>query len=298
MNEILKININEIDDFNNHPFKIEEGSELDDLVDSIKRNGLLIPIIVRKKEDNRYELLSGHRRKKVYEILGLKVIDAIIKNLNNDEATIYMVDSNMYREKILPSEKAFAYKMKMEAIKHQGKTLCHNGTKLRSDEMLSQKSNDSARQIQRYIRLTYLIKELLDIVDNTVKLKDKHKLTMGLLPAVELSYLLKQEQQVVYSVITYQDVTPSHSQAIRIKKLSVKQMITFDEVEKILLEQKGNQHEQISFNKSKIMSVLPFNLATRDKRYIERYIIEAIILYKNTNQRKLSIALIKEDINL
>lgn len=298
MNEIIKININEIDDFNNHPFKIEEGSELDDLVDSIKRNGLLIPIIVRKKEDNRYELLSGHRRKKVYEILGLKVIDAIIKNLNNDEATIYMVDSNMYREKILPSEKAFAYKMKMEAIKHQGKTSCHNGTKLRSDEMLSQKSNDSARQIQRYIRLTYLIKELLDIVDNTVKLKDKHKLTMGLLPAVELSYLLKQEQQVVYSVITYQDVTPSHSQAIRIKKLSVKQMITFDEVEKILLEQKGNQHEQISFNKSKIMSVLPFNLATRDKRYIERYIIEAIILYKNTNQRKLSIALIKEDINL
>ena len=298
MNEIIKININEIDDFNNHPFKVEEGSELDDLVDSIKRNGLLIPIIVRKKEDNRYELLSGHRRKKVYEILGLKVIDAIIKNLNNDEATIYMVDSNMYREKILPSEKAFAYKMKMEAIKHQGKTSCHNGTKLRSDEILSQKSNDSARQIQRYIRLTYLIKELLDIVDNTVKLKDKHKLTMGLLPAVELSYLLKQEQQVVYSVITYQDVTPSHSQAIRIKKLSVKQMITFDEVEKILLEQKGNQHEQISFNKSKIMSVLPFNLATRDKRYIERYIIEAIILYKNTNQRKLSIALIKEDINL
>ena len=298
MNEIIKININEIDDFNNHPFKIEEGSELDDLVDSIKRNGLLIPIIVRKKEDNRYELLSGHRRKKVYEILGLKVIDAIIKNLNNDEATIYMVDSNMYREKILPSEKAFAYKMKMEAIKHQGKTSCHNGTKLRSDEILSQKSNDSARQIQRYIRLTYLIKELLDIVDNTVKLKDKHKLTIGLLPAVELSYLSKQEQQVVYSVITYQDVTPSHSQAIRIKKLSVKQMITFDEVEKILLEQKGNQHEQISFNKSKIMSVLPFNLATRDKRYIERYIIEAIILYKNTNQRKLSIALIKEDINL
>ena len=298
MNEIIKININEIDDFNNHPFKVEEGSELDDLVDSIKRNGLLIPIIVRKKEDNRYELLSGHRKKKVYEILGLKVIDAIIKNLNNDEATIYMVDSNMYREKILPSEKAFAYKMKMEAIKHQGKTSCHNGTKLRSDEILSQKSNDSARQIQRYIRLTYLIKELLDIVDNTVKLKDKHKLTIGLLPAVELSYLSKQEQQVVYSVITYQDVTPSHSQAIRIKKLSVKQMITFDEVEKILLEQKGNQHEQISFNKSKIMSVLPFNLATRDKRYIERYIIEAIILYKNTNQRKLSISLIKEDINL
>jgi len=245
-----------------------------------------MPIVVRIKEDNRYELLSGHRRKKAFEILGLNEINAIVKNLSDDDATIYMVDSNIYREKLLPSEKAFAYKMKMEAIKHQGKTSCHNGTKLRSDEVLSQKSDDSARQIQRYIRLTYLIKELLDIVDDTARGKDKHKLTMGLLPAVELSYLSKQEQQIVYSAITYEDVTPSHSQAIRIKKLSIKNLITFDEVEKILLEEKGNQHEQISFNKSKIMSVLPFNLSTRDKRYIERYIIEAIILYKNTHYNK------------
>ena len=190
-----------------------------------------------------------------------------------------MIDSNMYREKLLPSEKSFAYKMKMEAVKHQGKTSCHYDTKLRSDEKLSENSNDSARQIQRYIRLTYLIPELLEIVDNSGKIKDKHNLTMGLLPAVELSFLSKKEQQVVYSVITYEDATPSYAQAIRIRKLSSKKFLTFDDVDKILLEQKGNQHEQISFKKSKIISVLPFDLVKRDKKYIEQYIIEAIKKY-------------------
>lgn len=272
MNEIIKIKISEIDDFKNHPYKVELGDELNDLVESIKLNGLLVPIVVRRKENDRYELLSGHRRKKVYEILGLEEIDAIIK------------DSNMYREKLLPSGKAFAYRMKMEAMKHQGKTSCHYDAKLRSDEKLSEKSNDSARQIQRYIRLTCLIPELLDIVDNSRKLKDKPNLTMGLLPALELSFLSKQEQQIVYSVITYEDATPSHSQAIRIRKLSKKKLLTFDDLDKILLEEKGNQHEKISFNKSKIISVLPFDLVKRDKRYIEQYIIEAIKSYKTTNK--------------
>lgn len=284
MNEIIKIKISEIDDFKNHPYKVELGDELNDLVESIKLNGLLVPIVVRRKENDRYELLSGHRRKKVYEILGLEEIDAIIKDLNDDESTIFMVDSNMYREKLLPSEKAFAYRMKMEAMKHQSKTSCHYDTKLRSDEKLSEKSNDSARQIQRYIRLTCLIPELLEIVDNSRKLKDKPNLTMGLLPALELSFLSKQEQQIVYSVITYEDATPSHSQAIRIRKLSKKKLLTFDDIDKILLEEKGNQHEKISFNKSKIISVLPFDLVKRDKRYIEQYIIEAIKSYKTTNK--------------
>ena len=193
MNEIIKIKISEIDDFKDHPYKVELGDELNDLVESIKLNGLLVPIVVRRKEDNRYELLSGHRRKKVYEILGLEEIGAIVKDLNDDEAIIFMVDSNMYREKLLPSEKAFSYKMKMEAIKHQGKILGHYDTKLRSDEKIAKNSNDSARQIQRYIRLTYLIPELLEIVDNSGKLKDKPNLTMGLLPAVELSFLSKHE---------------------------------------------------------------------------------------------------------
>ena len=283
MNEIIKIKISEIDDFKNHPYKVELGDDLNTLVESIKLNGLLVPIVVRRKEDNRYELLSGHRRKKVYEILGLEEIDAIVKDLNDDEAIIFMVDSNMYREKLLPSEKAFAYRMKMEAMKHQGKTSCHNGTKLRSDEKLSEKSNDSARQIQRYIRLTYLIPELLEIVDNTGKIKEKHNLTMGLLPAVELSFLSKHEQQIVYSVITYEDATSNHAQAIRIRKISSKKFLTFDDIDKILLEEKGNQHEKISFNKSKIISVLPFSLAKRDKRYIEQYIIEAIKKYNKNN---------------
>lgn len=284
MNEIIKIKISEIDDFKNHPYKVELGDELNDLVESIKLNGLLVLIVVRRKENDRYELLSGQRRKKVYEILGLEEIDAIIKDLNDDESTIFMVDSNMYREKLLPSEKAFAYRMKMEAMKHQGKTSCHYDTKLRSDEKLSEKSNDSARQIQRYIRLTCLIPELLEIVDNSRKLKDKPNLTMGLLPALELSFLSKQEQQIVYSVITYEDATLSHSQAIRIRKLSKKKLLTFDDIDKILLEEKGNQHEKISFNKSKIISVLSFDLVKRDKRYIEQYIIEAIKSYKTTNK--------------
>lgn len=284
MNEIIKIKISEIDDFKNHPYKVELGDELNDLVESIKLNGLLVPIVVRRKENDRYELLSGHRRKKAYDILGLEEIDAIIKDLNDDESTIFIVDLNMYREKLLPSEKAFAYRMKMEAMKHQGKTSCHYDTKLRSDEKLSEKSNDSARQIQRYIRLTCLIPELLEIVDNSRKLKDKPNLTMGLLPALELSFLSKQEQQIVYSVITYEDATPSHSQAIRIRKLSKKKLLTFDDIDKILLEEKGNQHEKISFNKSKIISVLSFDLVKRDKRYIEQYIIEAIKSYKTTNK--------------
>ena len=283
MNEIIKIKISEIDDFKNHPYKVDIGDDLNELVESIKLNGLLVPIVVRRKEDDRYELLSGHRRKNVYEILGIEEIDAIVKDLNNDEAIIFMVDSNMYREKLLPSEKAFAYRMKMEAMKHQGKTSCHNGTKLRSDEKLSEKSNDSARQIQRFIRLTYLIPELLEIVDNTGKIKEKHNLTMGLLPAVELSFLSKHEQQVVYSVITYEDATPSYAQTIRIRKLSKKNLLTFDDIDKILLEEKGNQHEKISFNKSKIISALPFDLVKRDKRYIEQYIIEAIKKYNKTN---------------
>ena len=136
MNEIIKIKISEIDDFKNHPYKVEIGDDLNDLVESIKLNGLLVPIVVRRKEDNRYELLSGHRRKKVYEILGLEEIDAIVKDLNDDEAIIFMVDSNMYREKLLPSEKAFAYRMKMEVMKHQGKTSCHYDTKFCLDASL------------------------------------------------------------------------------------------------------------------------------------------------------------------
>ena len=275
MKEIKKINIDDIVMFKNHPFKVEDNESLNDLVQSIKENGLLNPIIVRPKE-GKYEIISGHRRLRAMELNGYNEIDVFIKELDDDEATIQMVDSNLQREKVLPSEKAFAYKMKLDAIKHQGKTCGHNGHKSRESV-----SSDSGRQIQRYIRLTYLIPELLNIVDRTYDKNDKHTITMGLLPAVELSYLNKDEQMLVYSEMTYDDLSPSHAQAIRIRKLSEKKKLNAEILEEILTEQKGNQHEQISFNKENIEKALPYELTKRDKRYIERYIIKAIETYRS-----------------
>ncbi|MGN1268816.1 MAG: ParB/RepB/Spo0J family partition protein [Candidatus Aphodocola sp.] len=273
----VQIKIIDIDNFKNHPFKVTHDNSFNELLDSIEKSGLLNPIVVRKKK-NRYELISGHRRKEAMELLGKEYISAIIKELNDDEATIQMVDSNIYREKILPSEKAYAYKMKLDAIKHQGKT---SGTGC-------QKSRDiigveSGRQIQNYIRLTYLIPDILKLVDNTVLYDKRNSLTMGIKPAVELSYLNKDEQQLVYETIKYTNSTPSHSQAILIKKLSKSKDLNFNTLEEILSQNKGNQNETISFNKNKIEQVLPVELVQRDKRYIEEYIINAIIFYNKNN---------------
>ena len=212
------------------------------------------------------------------ELIGIKEASAYVKELTDDEATIEMVDSNMYREKILPSEKAFAYKMKLDAIKHQGKT-CATGLH-KSRENVGIANDESGETVRRYVRLTNLIPELLQLVDDTV-LKDKRTaLTMGLKPAVELSYLNKEEQKLVYMGITYEDLTPSHGQAKQLRKLSNEGNITFDSVEEILCKSKGNQQEQISFNKERIEKVLPTELLKRDKRYIEQYIIKAIENYK------------------
>ena len=212
MNKKQKILLSKIDSFKNHPFHVNNDESLRQLAKSIKENGLLTPLTVRLKNDGRYELISGHRRNAVMELLGMTETEVYIKSLADDEATIEMVDSNMYRKKILPSKKAFAYKMKYEAMKHQGKkTSGHDVQKL--DE-------ESDRNVRRYISLTYLIPELLQLVDDTV-LKDKRTaLTMGLLPAVELSYLNKEEQQLVYMEITYEDLTPSHGQAKQLRELS------------------------------------------------------------------------------
>ncbi len=276
MSEIVKLKIGDIDQFKNHPYKVQSDESLIQLQESIKTNGLLNPIIVRKKDNGRYEMISGHRRMKALELNGETEIDAYIKELTDDEATIFMVDSNLQREKILPSEKAFAYKMKLDALKHQGKTLSHDGTKSHSVDSIK----DTKTQIYRYVRLTHLIPELLKIVDNTYEKNDKHSITMGLLPAVELSYLNKEEQKLVYMGITYEDLTPSHGQAIKIRQLAKDKDLTFDSLEEILCEQKGNQHEQISFNKNNIEKALPSELLKRDKRYIEQYIIKAIESYK------------------
>ena len=276
MNSIEEVELSKIDTFKNHPFLVNNDESLKELSKSIKENGLLNPLIVRKKDDGRYELISGHRRKLAMEQLGFTKAKTIVKELTDDEAVIEMVDSNMYREKILPSEKAYAYKMKLDALNHQGKTLSPKGTKSHSVSEIE----DSKIQIYRYVRLTNLIPELLKLVDDTV-LKDKRTvLTMGIKPAVELSYLNKEQQKLVYMGITYEDLTPSHGQAIKIRELAKNKELTFDSLEEILCEQKGNQKEQISFNKDNIEKALPSELLKRDKRYIEQYIIKAIESYK------------------
>ena len=277
MSGLQKIELSLIDSFDNHPFRVNNDESLLELRESIKKNGLLNPLVVRKKENDRYELISGHRRKLAMELEGMKEADVFVKELSNEEAIIEMVDSNMYRDKILPSEKAFAYKMKLDAMKHQGKSLSPKGTKSHSVDNIE----DTKTQIYRYVRLTNLIPELLQLVDDTV-LKDKRTaLTMGLKPAVELSYLTKDEQKLVYAEITYDDLTPSHAQAKQIRKLSKEKKLDFDSLEELLNQKKGNQNEQISFNKSKIEKALPSELLKRDKRYIEEYIIKALENYKS-----------------
>ena len=216
MNYSTKIKLNLIDNFKNHPFKVENDDSLKELAKSIKQNGLLNPVIVRKKGASRYEMISGHRRKTAMELLGMEEVDAIVKELTDDEAVIYMVDSNIYREKILPSEKAFAYKMKMNAIKHQGKNTSDTGSPKLSSEIVGKIYGDGSTNVKKYIRLTFLIPELLDLVDNTVKYNKRTFLTMGIKPAVELSYLTKEEQKLVYASIVYEDLTPSHAQTIKI----------------------------------------------------------------------------------
>lgn len=282
MNEISKIKLKDIETFKNHPFLVNDDESLKKLSESIKINGLLNPLVVRKK-NNTYEMISGHRRKLAMELLGIEEAEAYIKELSDDEATIYMVDSNIYREKVLPSEKAFAYKMKMDAMKHQGKKLDTSTTKVskkRTGELVGEQNGESREQVRKYIRLTYLIPELLELVDNTVRYDKRTFLTMGIKPAVELSYLNKDEQNLVYASITYEDRTPSHAQIIKIRELSKNKALNYSALEEILSQNKGNQNDKISFNKEKIEAVLPNDLLKRDKRYIEQYIINAILKYK------------------
>lgn len=275
MSNIVKIDLLEIDGFKNHPFSVKNDSSLNELLESIKTNGLLNPIIVRKKKDGRYEIISGHRRKYVYELLEKNEIECNVVDVSDDEATIQMVDSNIFREKILPSEKAYAYKMKMDAMKHQGKSTCATKLHKSRDEI----SSETGETVRRYIRLTYLIPELMTLVDNTVLYDKRTYLTMGIKPAVELSYLSKEEQKLVYETIKYNDATPSHAQTIKIRELSKKKQLNFNVLEDIMSQSKGIQNDTISFNKNKIQAVLPIEMLQRDKRYIEQYIIKAIEYY-------------------
>ena len=273
--KIVELNVKDIKDFPKHPFKINNDINYEELKNSIIESGVLVPTIVRKKEDGKYEMLSGHRRKKICEEQGIEKIPCIVKDISDEEAIILMVDSNLQRDKILPSEKAMAYKMKYDAMKSMTPSVSNK----RKDEVLGEQVGESREQIRRYIRLNNLIPELLQLVDDTV-LKDKRSaLTMGLRPAVELSYLSKDDQELVYEEITYEDLTPSHVQAKRIRELGEKGELDSDVLESIFLEQKPNQAKMLSFNEERIRKVLPKDI--KDYK-IEDFIIKAIESYSKT----------------
>ena len=227
--QVLEVPIEELFPFQNHPFKVLDDDKMAQTVESIRENGILVPIMVRERAEGGYEIVSGHRRKHAAEIVGLETVPIIIRELTDDEAVVAMVDANLQREAILPSEKAFAYKMKMQALSHQGRrsdlTSCQVGTKSRTDEVMADKNPDSARTIQRYIRLTELLPDLLDMVD-TKKIKFN--------PAVELSYLSPNEQYLLMEVIEEDKAVPSLSQAQQIKKLSQEGKCTKEAMHAIL----------------------------------------------------------------
>ena len=280
LEKVIDIKLSDIDDFPDHPFKVIENDDMYNMRDSIIENGVLVPALVRPKSNGRYEMVSGHRRKFASQLADKETIPCIVRNLSDDEAVIIMVDSNLQREEILPSEKAFAYKMKLEALNHQGKrsdlTSCQVGTKLRSDLILAESVEDSARQIQRYIRLTELIPELSDLVDEK---------QIALSPAVELSFLTDEQQYAVLDCIECNVATPSHAQAIRLKKMSQEGTLTTDEIEDILSEEKPNQIPKIKFNATRIRNVLPKNI---EEKKIEDFVVSAIEFYGKHLQRQKS----------
>ena len=272
----------EISDFPNHPFKVRMDQSMVELADSVKQYGVLVPSLVRPMPDGSYQMVSGHRRKRAAELAGLPTVPCIIRELTDDEAIIVMVDSNLQREQILPSEKAFAYQMKLEAMKRQGQrrdlTSSPLGTKLgmRSNQELAEQSPDSKTQIHRYICLTNLIPELLDMVDNSV-LKEAGKLQMALRPAVELSYLSEAEQTALLEVMEGEIRTPSHAQAIKMRSFSEQGKLNPDVILSIMQEEKPNQVEQFKIPRERIDKF--FKPGTPAQK-IEDTIVKALELYR------------------
>ena len=276
---IYDIPLSEIDDFPNHPFKVKMDEDMNQLVQSVKERGIITPVTLRQKEDGRYEIVSGHRRRKACELAGLERVPAEIKELSRDEAIILMVESNLQRSIILPSEKAFSYKMRLEAMKRQGQrtdlTLSPVGTKSgRSSEVITAETGDSRNQIYRYIRLTELIPELLDMVDEN---------KIAFRPAVELSYLTETEQHNLLNSISYNDATPSLPQAIRLKEFSKAGKLSAEVIEAILGEEKPNQKEKISFKAERLRPYIP---STVPLEKTEDYIIKALEYYQRVQERK------------
>lgn len=273
LERVKNIPLDELHPFKNHPFKILNNEEMERMIESIRKVGTITPALARPLPDGGYELISGHRRLAACQVLGIETMPVIVREMSDDEAVIAMVDANLQRETILPSEKAFAYKMKLEAIKHQGVTSRQVGEKLLSVTQVSRDSDDSERQIQRYIRLTYLIPELLSMVDD-------NKIAFN--PAVEISYLDREEQLTLLDAINMNDCTPSHAQSIRLKKMSQDGLLTADAVYAVLSEEKPNQKEQIKLPRDELRKYFPQNYSDEQ---IKRDILKGLDLLKRQRER-------------
>lgn len=277
---VQEISIDLIDEFPNHPFKVRMDESMMEMADSVKQHGILVPAIIRPKEDGRFEMVAGHRRMTACMIAEKEEIPCIVRDLTDEEATIIMVDSNLQREQLLPSEKAFAYKMRLDAMKKQGRrtdlTSAPLAQKLTSRAELGKAVGESQDQVRRYIRLTDLIPELLDLVDNSV-LKEKDKLQIALRPAVELSYLTQQEQRNLHETMLTEDCTPSHVQAIKMRKFSEEGRLNMDVIFSIMQEEKPNQKEQFKIPKDRISKY--FAPGTPAQK-IEDTIVKALELYR------------------
>lgn len=278
LEKVVTLNPADISDFPNHPFKVKQDEAMAEMVDSVKQYGVLVPALVRPKADGGYEMVAGHRRKCAATLASITEMPCIVRNLTDDEATIILVDSNLQRETILPSEKAFAYKMKLEAMKRQGQRSDLTSTPLvsksRSNEELGQKNGDSREQVRRFIRLTELIPSVLDMVDSG---------KIAFRPAVELSYLSKEQQQSLYDTMECEDCTPSLAQAIKMKEFSRDGKLSAEVILSIMQEEKPNQREQFKMPKERISKY--FAPGTPAQK-IEDTIIKALELYRRRERQR------------
>lgn len=273
LERVQNIPLSELHPFKNHPFKVQNNEEMERMIESIRKVGAITPALARSLPDGGYELISGHRRLAACQVLGIETMPVIVREMSDDEAVIAMVDANLQRETVLPSEKAFAYKMKLEAIKHQGVASAQVGQKLLSVEIVADDAGESRNQIKRYIRLTYLIPELLSMVD-------ENKIAFN--PAVEISYLEQSEQRVLLDAMELNDCTPSHAQSIRLKKLSQDGVLDDQMIYAVMSEEKPNQQEQIKFKREDLKKYFPTGYTDEQ---IRRDIIKGLELLKRQRER-------------
>lgn len=273
LERVHNIPLEELHPFKDHPFKIQSGEEMDKMIESIRKVGAITPALARPLGDGGFELISGHRRLAACQVLGLKTMPVIVREMTDDEAVIAMVDANLQRETILPSEKAFAYRMKLEAIKHQGRSTSGQVVQKWSVQVVGDEAGESYKQIQRYIRLTYLIPELLTKVD-------EGKIAFS--PAVEISFLTEDEQRILLDAIELNDCTPSHAQSIRLKKLSQDCVLTKDQIYEIMSEEKPNQQEHLRFRREDFNGYFPKSYT---EQQIKKDILKGLELLHRHRQR-------------